>query len=109
MHYDHSMSISRCEIWGEVNRCDGALCDVDHECQSGCCGNFISFTHRRCLPSLGDYCAGRDTTRHYEEAQLSRHHNPYANGIVDEEAAANAQLARDLESEEFANAVPHDI
>ena len=90
MHYDHSMSISRCEIWGEVNRCDGALCDVDHECQSGCCGNFISFTHRRCLPSLGDYCAGRDTTRHYEEAQLSRHHNPYANGIVDEEAAANA-------------------
>ena len=62
--YETTTSISSCEVWGDLNRCDGTLCDVDHECQSGCCGAFVSFTHHRCLPILGDYCPGRDTTRH---------------------------------------------
>ena len=30
---------------------------------SGCCGSFVSFTHDRCLPVLGDYCPGMDTSR----------------------------------------------
>ena len=62
--FELPMSMSHCEVWGDMNRCDGTLCDDDHECQSGCCGSFVSFTHNRCLPLLGEYCAGRDTTRH---------------------------------------------
>lgn len=58
-------SKSHCEVWGNLNRCDGTLCGEDTECQSGCCGSFTSFTHNRCLPILGNYCAGRDTTRDY--------------------------------------------
>ena len=61
--FEPPMSLSSCEVWGDLNRCDGTLCDIDHECQSGCCGAFVSFTHQRCLPILGDYCSGRDTTR----------------------------------------------
>ena len=68
--YDLNMSMSHCEVFGDLNRCDGALCDVDYECQSGCCGNFISFTHKRCLPILGDYCAGRDTTRYLQHEEI---------------------------------------
>ena len=30
---------------------------------SGCCGSFVSFTHDRCLPMLGDYCPGMDASR----------------------------------------------
>ena len=56
-------SKSYCAIWGDVDRCDGSLCEADMECQSGCCGSFVSFTHDRCLPIVGDFCAGRDTTR----------------------------------------------
>ena len=67
--FEHEMSMSHCEVWDGSNRCDGTLCDVDHECQSGCCGAFVSFTHHRCLPILGDYCAGRDTTRHYNQSK----------------------------------------
>ena len=67
--FELPMSLSHCDVWGDLNRCDGALCDVDHECQSGCCGAFVSFTHHRCLPILGDYCAARDKTRKYS------HHN----------------------------------
>ena len=55
--------MSNCEVWGDSSRCDGALCDEDNECTSGCCGSFVSFTHYRCLPILADYCPGRDTTR----------------------------------------------
>lgn len=62
-------SMSYCEVWGDSNRCDGTLCDDDYECQSGCCGLFVSFTHNRCLPILGDYCAGRDTTRRKPNSQ----------------------------------------
>jgi len=69
--FEVPMSTSHCEVWGDQNRCDGTLCDADQECQSGCCGNFVSFTHDRCLPTLGDYCAGRDTTRKH----LHRHHS----------------------------------
>ena len=61
--YDPWTSASTCSIWNKVDRCDGTLCDEDHECLSGCCGGFVSFTHKRCLPQLGDYCAGRDQTR----------------------------------------------
>jgi len=61
--------MSHCEVWGDFNRCDGTLCDEDHECQSSCCGSFVSFTHNRCLPILGDYCAGRDTTRRRPSTQ----------------------------------------
>ena len=43
--FELPMSMSHCEVWGELNRCDGTLCDEDHECQSGCCGAFVSFTH----------------------------------------------------------------
>ena len=43
-------SESHCEVWGDLNRCDGTLCDADMDCQSGCCGSFVSFTHNRCLP-----------------------------------------------------------
>ena len=63
MGFDLPTSESHCEVWGDLDRCDGTLCDVDHECQSGCCGSFVSFTHNRCLPLIGNYCAGRDTTR----------------------------------------------
>lgn len=69
------MSMSHCEVWGDMNRCDGTLCEEDHECQSGCCGAFVSFTHHRCLPILGDYCAGRDTTRKHS------YQHAYENGI----------------------------
>ena len=61
--FDHMVSSTHCDVWGESNRCDGTLCSSDFECQSGCCGAFVSFTHERCLPMLGDYCAGRDKTR----------------------------------------------
>lgn len=61
--YDPWTSTSTCSIWSKTDRCDGTLCDADHECLSGCCGGFVSFTHKRCLPQLGDYCAGRDQTR----------------------------------------------
>jgi len=27
-----SSSLSHCDVWGGSNRCDGGLCDVDHEC-----------------------------------------------------------------------------
>ena len=67
---EHSASLSYCDIWDDKNRCDGMLCDVDHECQSGCCGAFVSFTHHRCLPLLGNYCAGRDTTRKYHKKAI---------------------------------------
>lgn len=61
--FETPMSLSSCEVWGDLNRCDGLLCEADNECQSTCCGAFVSFTHHRCLPLLGDYCPGRDTTR----------------------------------------------
>ena len=61
--FNHLVSTTHCDVWGEANRCDGTLCGSDFECQSGCCGAFVSFTHERCLPVLGDYCAGRDKTR----------------------------------------------
>lgn len=30
--FDLPTSESHCEVWGDLNRCDGTLCDVDHEC-----------------------------------------------------------------------------
>ena len=30
--YKIPMSMSHCEVWGGMNRCDGTLCDEDHEC-----------------------------------------------------------------------------
>lgn len=74
--FDVPMSASHCEVWGEENRCDGTLCDDDQECQSACCGSFVSFTHNRCLPIIGDYCAGRDTTR-----RLKHKHSSSENAI----------------------------
>ena len=68
-------SLSHCEVWGDTNRCDGTLCDVDHECQTGCCGAFVSFTHHRCLPLIGDYCPGRDTTRKYHKPKKAHNEN----------------------------------
>ena len=62
--FDLQSSKSHCAIWGNIDRCDGALCQYDNECSSGCCGSFVAFTHDRCLPIVGDFCAGRDQTRH---------------------------------------------
>ena len=76
--FEVPMSSTHCEVWGDQNRCDGTLCDVDSECQSSCCGSFVSFTHNRCLPLIGSYCAGRDVTRkhkfkHGHENALDEH------------------------------------
>ena len=108
-------SLSRLAQRGDRNRCDGTLCGEDYECQSGCCGGFVSFTARRCLPIIGDYCAGRDTTRHH--AGRHAHENgielPYDRedhrfeGNLDEEEShhqreALAQHAKErLEHESF--------
>lgn len=63
-----------CGLWGGDNLCDGSLCGAHDECMSGCCGSFVSFTHDRCLPVLGDYCPGMDTSR----VEFS-HKDPYWN------------------------------
>lgn len=95
------MSLSSCEVWGDLNRCDGTLCEDDHECQSGCCGAFVSFTHHRCLPILGDYCAGRDTTRRHSRSNTE---NSFDTGL-DRELA----LTRELMSHEYdENQEPND-
>lgn len=80
------MSQSHCAIWGDLDRCDGALCGTDHECQSGCCGSFVSFTHDRCLPVVGDYCAGRDNTRN------SHHHYDNENSQTEERESGEDKL-----------------
>lgn len=91
--FDLSLSISHCEVWGDSNRCDGTLCDADQDCQSGCCGEFASFTHARCLPMLGNYCAGRDTTRRRAQKLMS----PKSNDDYD------------YDDDDVQDAVPDDI
>ena len=59
---------------------------------SGCCGSFVSFTHDRCLPVLGDYCPGMDTSR----VEFS-HKDPYWNkqndlGLESEEENTSLML-----------------
>lgn len=58
-----SESGSHCAVWGGQNLCDGILCGEHEDCLSECCGSFVSFTHDRCLPVLGDYCPGKDASR----------------------------------------------
>lgn len=86
--FSFALSMTSCDIWGDANRCDGTLCDADHECQSGCCGAFASFTHARCLPSLGNYCAGRDVTRR----QAKRKKLPAAAEPDEDDASIDKEL-----------------
>ena len=94
--FEPPMSLSSCEVWGDTNRCDGTLCDDDHECQSGCCGAFVSFTHHRCLPILGDYCPGRDTTRKVNR----KNENSIDMGLDRELALAHELLGHTLDENE---------
>jgi len=43
-----------CKVHGNDEQCDGQPCSEDHDCLSGCCGTFISFNLRRCLPLTSD-------------------------------------------------------
>lgn len=46
-----------CSVSGSVDQCDGQPCKSDQDCHSSCCGHFVSFSLRRCLPVTEDgYC-----------------------------------------------------
>ena len=44
---------------GTRDLCDGSVCFWDSDCNSGCCGHFISFALMRCLPLTDDYYCPR--------------------------------------------------
>lgn len=43
-----------CQVHGIEDQCDGQPCADDADCHSGCCGHFVSFSLRRCLPLTDD-------------------------------------------------------
>ena len=43
-----------CKSHGTDEQCDGQPCSGDGDCHSGCCGHFVSFSLRRCLPLTDD-------------------------------------------------------
>lgn len=43
-----------CKVHGTEDQCDGQPCQGDSDCNSGCCGHFVSFSLRRCLPLTDD-------------------------------------------------------
>lgn len=43
-----------CKVHGTEDQCDGQPCVDDGDCHSGCCGHFVSFSLRRCLPLTED-------------------------------------------------------
>lgn len=43
-----------CKVHGTDDQCDGQPCVEDGDCHSGCCGHFVSFSLRRCLPLTED-------------------------------------------------------
>lgn len=43
-----------CSVHGSKDQCDGQPCTEDVDCHSGCCGHFVSFSLRRCLPLTDD-------------------------------------------------------
>ena len=43
-----------CKVHGTDDQCDGQPCAEDTDCHSGCCGHFVSFSLRRCLPRTED-------------------------------------------------------
>ena len=43
-----------CQVHGKLDQCDGQPCSDDSDCHSGCCGHFVSFSLRRCLPVTED-------------------------------------------------------
>ena len=57
-HYSNDMPTYKgkggCHVTGFVNQCDGQPCAEDDDCASGCCGHFVSFSLRRCLPLTED-------------------------------------------------------
>ena len=80
-------------MWGGNNLCDGILCGEHEECQSGCCGSFVSFTHDRCLPILGDYCPGMDDSRieySHKDHHSHRHNDIMSNVSSSESSEENA-------------------
>ena len=57
-HYSNDMPAYKgkggCHVTGFVNQCDGQPCSDDDDCASACCGHFVSFSLRRCLPLTDD-------------------------------------------------------
>ena len=57
-HYSNDLPVYKgkggCHVTGFVNQCDGQPCSDDDDCFSGCCGHFVSFSLRRCLPLTDD-------------------------------------------------------
>lgn len=57
-HYSNDIPVYRgkggCHVTGFENQCDGQPCSDDDDCYSGCCGHFVSFSLRRCLPLTED-------------------------------------------------------
>lgn len=43
-----------CKVHGSDDQCDGQPCNSDNDCHNGCCGHFVSFSLRRCLPLTDD-------------------------------------------------------
>ena len=48
-----------CKVHGVTDQCDGQACGSDADCHSGCCGHFVSFSLKRCLPLTDDNLCAR--------------------------------------------------
>ena len=57
-HYSNDLPVYRgkggCHVTGFTDQCDGQPCHDDEDCFSGCCGHFVSFSLKRCLPLTDD-------------------------------------------------------
>ena len=94
--FEVHQSETHCGVWGGKNLCDGILCGDHTECQSTCCGSFVSFTHDRCLPVLGDYCPGKDLSR-VEFSHRDRHFD-HANLLMAEDSSESSENEIDEEA-----------
>jgi len=48
-----------CKVHGADDQCDGQPCVQDSDCHNGCCGHFVSFSLKRCLPLTDDSLCAR--------------------------------------------------